>query len=297
MAAGSDMGAAVRLCDPAGALLGEGPVWHVREQVLYWVDIKGRRLNRYIPGEEAVRRWVLHDRLAWVLPRRSNGWIAGLSSEIGILQVEPQLCFTSRVRIEPELPGNRLNDAKTDANGTIWFGTMDDSEIAPSGSLYRLLPDFSVERVDTGYTVANGPAIAPDGRYLYHTDSAARTIYRHVRHADGTLGPRQSFIRFAQADGFPDGMTVDAKGGLWVAHWGGGRVSRFTADGIFDCAVSLPVSQVTSCCFGGEQLDTLFITSAAIGLSAAQRMQEPLAGSLFSVIPGVKGMPCPAFSG
>lgn len=295
MAAGSEPTA--RLCDPAGALLGEGPVWHEREQALYWVDIKGRQLHCYRPADCSVRHWAMHDRLAWVLPRRAGGFVAGLAHEIGILQLEPQLSFTPQIIVEPELPGNRLNDAKTDKDGSLWFGSMDDNETSPSGAFYHLRPDFSVIAADTGYTIANGPAIAPDGRTIYHTDSAARTIYRYARRQDGTLAPRMPFIRFTEADGFPDGMTVDAQGGLWVAHWGGGRVSRFTAEGEFDRAFSLPVSQVTSCCFGGEQLDRLFVTTAAIGLDEAQRKREPLAGALFELTPGMAGLPYPDFAG
>jgi xylono-1,5-lactonase len=272
-------------------------VWHAREQALYWVDIKGRRLHCYSPAGQTARHWALHDRLAWVLPRRAGGFIAGFSHEIGILQLAPALSFTPHLRIEPELPGNRLNDAKTDTDGSLWFGSMDDSETAPSGAFYNLRPDFSVKSVDTGYIIANGPAFAPDGQHIYHTDSASRTIYRYARRQDGTIAPRTPFIRFIEADGFPDGMTVDAQGGLWVAHWGGGRVSRFTSEGAFDRALPLPVSQVTSCCFGGERLDRLFVTTAAIGLSESQRAREPLAGALFELNPGTVGLPCPDFTG
>jgi sugar lactone lactonase YvrE len=295
MAAGSEIMAQLR--DPAGALLGEGPVWHVAEQAVYWVDIKGRRLNRYKPEDGAVQRWSFHDNLAWVLPRRAGGWVAGTRHEIGELSLDPELVFTPRLRVEPDKPGNRLNDAKIDADGTIWFGTMDDNEAAPSGAFYRILPDFSVLRIDTGFTIANGPAFAPDGRTIYHTDSAARTIYRYPRHHDGTVGPRMPFIRFTDADGFPDGMTVDAKGGLWVAHWGGGRVSRFTPEGVLDRTLALPVSQVTSCCFGGANLDRLFVTTAAIGLSAERQKGEPLAGGLFELAPNIEGLPAPLFAG
>lgn len=293
MAAGSD----IRPCGEPGALLGEGPVWHLREQALYWVDIKGLRLHRYRPSDGSSQHWEMHDRLAWLLPRREGGFVAGFPHEIGILQLEPHPHFTPRLAVEAEFPGNRLNDAKTDHDGSLWFGSMDDGETNASGGFYHLRPDFSASLVDRGYTIANGPAIAPDGSCIYHTDSAARTIYRYARQTDGTLAPRQPFIRFTEADGYPDGMTLDSQGGLWVAHWGGARVSRFTPDGRLDRAIALPVSQVTSCCFGGERLETLYVTTAAIGLNPAQRAREPMAGGLFALQPGLAGLPCPDFAG
>ncbi len=288
---------ACRLLDDAGALLGEGPVWVSGENALYWVDIKGRRLNRYKLADGAIDRWSVHDNLAWVVPRRGGGWIAGLRHEIGELSLNPELSFEPRLKVEPESSGNRLNDAKTDCDGSILFGTMDDEERSGTGAFYHLRQDFTLQKMDKNYVIANGPAVSADGKIIYHTDSALRTIYRFSREADGTLGARIPFIRFADSDGFPDGMTLDAQGGLWVAHWGGGRVSRFDAEGRLDQTFSLPVSQVTSCCFGGANLDRLFITSAAIGLSPAQRAREPLAGGLFEITPGFSGFPLPDFTG
>jgi sugar lactone lactonase YvrE len=286
-----------KLLDDAGAILGEGPVWHQEEAALYWVDIKGHRLNRYAPGGAGARRWEFHDNLAWVVPRRAGGWLAGARHEIGELRLDPELRFTPRLTIEADKPGNRLNDAKADFDGSVWFGTMDDAEAQVAGAFYHLLPDFSLERVDEGWAIPNGPAVSPDGRYIYHTDSARRSVYRYAKRPGGGLAARELFIRFMEDDGYPDGMTVDAKGGLWIAHWGGGRVSRFTAEGVFDRALALPVSQVTSCCFGGPRLDRLFVTTAAIGLDEAQRQREPMAGGLFELDPGIEGLPCPGFAG
>ena len=189
-------------------------------------------------------------------------------------------------RIEPDRPGNRLNDGKADARGRLWVGSMDDAEEAPAGSLYRIDPDGAVSRVDEGYTVANGPALSPDGRTIYHTDSAARTVYAFDVGRDGSLSGKRAHIRFSEGDGYPDGMTCDAEGGLWIAHWDGGRVSRFLPDGRLDRAIPLPVSRVTSCVFAGPDLDRLFVTTASHG-----RPEEPLAGALFECAPGVRGLP------
>ncbi|WP_291424649.1 SMP-30/gluconolactonase/LRE family protein [Acidocella sp.] len=288
----------MRVLDPAAALLGEGPVWIAEENALYWVDIKGRQLNRYDMTDDAVTRWLMPAQLCWVIARRhASGFIAGLGKAIGVLHMSEPPVFEAKLDVEAELPGNRLNDAKADGAGNIWLGTMDDTERRPDGALYALGADFSLRREDSGYVVANGPAFSPDGVTLYHTDSAARTVYRFRRRADGGLAEREVFVCFQPEDGYPDGMTVDAQGGVWVAHWGGGRVTRFLPDGTRDRAIELPVSQVTSCAFGGKRLDRLFVTSAAAGLSAAARAAEPLAGALFELDPGVVGLLPGRFAG
>ena len=286
----------VELLDSERAILGEGPVWVAAEQCLYWVDIKGRKLNRYRPADQEVRRWHFPDNLAWVLPRQEGGLIAGTRHEIGLLTLEDDQPFTPCLEMDGHQPSNRLNDAKVDLDGTILFGTMDDGEQSATGAFYRLLPDFTFKILDKGYVVSNGPAIDPVLGSIYHTDSAARRIYKFDRE-EGGISNKKIFVEFSVEDGFPDGMTVDCEGGVWVAHWGGGRVSRFLPDGRLDYAVPVPASQVTSCCFGGENLDHLFITTASINLSDEQRRQEPHAGCLFTTKVGVKGVVSPAFLG
>ncbi len=161
-----------------------------------------------------------------------------------------------------------------------------------SGGLWRLDPDMSWSLMDAGYRVANGPAFSPDGSILYHADSAKRLIYRFDLDPAGALHDRRVHIRFEEAWGYPDGMTTDAAGGLWVAHWDGARVSRFSPEGVLDRWIELPVSRPTSCAFGGADLDRLFITSASIG-----REDEALAGGLFEADPGARGLPTGMFAG
>ena len=193
---------------------------------------------------------------------------------------------------ERHLPHSRMNDAAVDRAGRLWAGTMDDREQAPTGCLYRLDPTGQWSRHDAGYVVSNGPAISPDHDVLYHTDTTRRVIYRFPLAADGSLGKREEFIAFRDEWGWPDGMATDVEGGLWVAHWGGARLSRFFPDGRLDRSIALPVSQVTSCCFAGPTLERMFVTTAAIG-----RDDEPLGGCLFEVSPGVRGAPTYAFAG
>jgi sugar lactone lactonase YvrE len=193
---------------------------------------------------------------------------------------------------EPDYPGNRMNDAKVDPFGRIWAGTMDADMKKETGALYRLDTDLTISRQDRGYMVTNGPAFGAQGECLYHTDSPRRTVYRFDLSPDGAISAKRIFIEFPRGWGVPDGMTVDVDGGLWIAHWGGGRISRFTPNGELDRSIALPASQITSCAFAGEALDRLFVTSAAL-----DRDDEEMAGMLFEVDPGVRGIAPNRFAG
>jgi D-xylonolactonase len=288
---------APRLLLDAKADLGEGPLWSKRDQAIYWTDIKVGKLNRYRLADGATHSWTMPDMIGWVVERQNKpGFVAGLAHAVVEVTLEP-FAITHRRAIEADQPANRLNDAKVDAKGRVWFGTMHSPEQTNSGAFYRLDPDFSVQEVDRGYVVANGPAFSPDGAAVYHTDSAAREVYRFDVRADGSLANKRVFARFTEEEGYPDGMTTDREGCLWVAHWGGWRITRFRPDGTRDRAVPMPVSQVTSCTFGGDGLDRLFVTSARIGLTEAQLAKEPLAGGLFEIDPGTTGLPTRQFAG
>lgn len=273
--------------------LGEGPWWSARENALYWVDILGRTLYRRSLDEHAVDRWAMPETIGWVVERRDEaGFIAGLASGFHLLTLEP-FRLSRIVDPEPELPDNRMNDAKVDHLGRIWAGTMDARAAKPTGSLYRLDPDMRVTRQDGGYLVTNGPAFDAPRRRLYHNDTGRRVVYCFDLSPEGALSGKREFIRFREEWGYPDGMTVDGEGGLWIAHWDGGRVTRFSPYGEPERHVALPASRITSCTFGGQKLDRLFITSAADG-----RAEESMAGLLFEVDPGgVVGVPPNRFAG
>jgi len=270
--------------------LGEGITYVARENALYWVDIIGQKVQRYALAIGEYTQWSMPEMVGWVLERAdAPGFIAGLKSGFHALTLEP-FALTPIVAPEPHLLANRMNDACVDAKGRIWAGTMS-MEGQPSGALYRLDPDLSHRCVDAPYTIANGPTISPDNAWLYHTCSAAGEVYRFALHDDGSLGPRELFIDFPDHWGSPDGMTVDADGGVWIAHWGGSCVSRFTPEGKRERWIDLPASQITKPCFGGPNYDRLFVTSAADGVD------EPLAGSVFEVDPGCRGLPSHRFGG
>ncbi|SNS11969.1 Sugar lactone lactonase YvrE [Sphingomonas laterariae] len=271
--------------------LGEGTLWSAQDDAVYWVDILAPALNRLDLASGAVTRWPMPEPLGWVVERTRGGFIGGFRSGFAEIDLDP-LAIRPLHDPEPHLPGNRMNDGKADAFGHIWCGTMDMAEEQDSGALYRYSPDGQCTRMDEGYRVPNGPAFSACGHWLYHADTGRRMIYRFRRGDDGTISDRETHIRFAEADGYPDGMTVDAEGFLWVAHWGGGRISRFAPDGSLDRAMSLPARQVTNITFAGADLDRMFVTSAATGLAATD-----YDGALYEVTPGVRGLPSHRFPG
>jgi sugar lactone lactonase YvrE len=272
---------------PERDLLGEGPLWSARDNALYWVDIKAPRVNRLSLADGRTQTWTMPETIGWLIERQDQpGFIAGFKRGFARMTLDP---LTIDLFGDPEshLPDTRMNDAKADAEGRIWAGSMDERDGAqPIGALRRLDTDFTWLEVDTGYRIANGPTFSPDQKTLYHADSADRIVYAYTVDDDGGLADKHEFVRFNNDMGFPDGMTTDAEGGIWIAAWDGGRVNRFTPDGQLDRVIALPASQITSCAFAGPNLDRLFVTSAAMG-----RDDEPLAGALFEIDAGVRGLP------
>ena len=286
--------ASVSAVHPARALLGEGPVWVEAQQALFWLDIHGRRILAWWPGHERGEEWRCGFRLSALAPCRDGGFIAGSERGFVRLEIPP-----GEIRVighpEPHLAGNRANDGKVDPWGHFWLGTMDDAEEQACGTLYRLDPDLSWHAMAGGYRVPNGPAFSPDGQWLYHTDSAEQVIYRFPLSPDGSLGPREDFARFDERHGYPDGMTTDAEGCLWVAFWDGWCLRRLSPAGEVLERLELPVQRPTSCAFGGAGLATLFVTSARVGLSAEALAAQPAAGSLLACPTAVPGLPAPLF--
>jgi xylono-1,5-lactonase len=271
--------------------LGEGPYWSRRENAVFWVDVLGQYLHRLSLADEVIMSWKMPDVIGWAIERTQGGFVCGMGREVFTLNLDP-FTLTPFADLETQVPDNRINDAKADAFGRLWAGTMPFGADKPTGNLYRIDPDGSVHGKDKGYQVTNGPAIDPEGAYLYHTNTSLGQVYKFALSSSGELGPRELFLQFKADWGKPDGMTFDAEGGLWIAHWGGGRISRFLADGSLDEVINLPTSQITSCCFAGENLERMFVTSAAIGLQ-----DETHAGALFEVKTGRRGLLPHRFAG
>lgn len=273
--------------------LGEGLLWSARENAIYWVDILAPALHRYSLATQQIATWPMPEKIGWVVERREHhGFIAGLQSGFVELTLDPVICKPI-ADPEPHLPGNRMNDATVDKFGRIWAGTMDCEIRNVTGSLYCLDTRHTVIQQDSGYLITNGPAFGAEHECMYHTDTGRSVVYRFDLSTDGNISGKREFLKFPDEWGTPDGMTVDARGGVWIAHWGGNRVSRFNPDGTLDRYISLPASQITNCVFGGVNLDRLFVTSAAEG-----KLDEPLAGSLFEVDPqGARGIAPNLFAG
>lgn len=262
--------------------LGEGPLWSPSRNALLWVDIFGQRVHELTLERGSITSWSVPERIGWIVEREGGDFVSGLKTGFVLLELLP----FSIHRIgnpEPDRPHNRMNDAKTDAAGRIWAGSKDDGDELASGALYRLDPDFTWSRQDDGYMVTNGPAFSPDGKTMYRADSPLRTVYAFDISEQGDASRKRIFLRFEKEWGYPDGMATDEEGGLWIAHWGGGRISRFHPDGSLDRTISMGASNITSIAFARPRLERMFVTSAAHGCES-----EPPAGALFEVEVGVR---------
>ena len=280
----------------ARATIGEGTIYSPRDRAVYWVDIRGMLLFRLQLDGGGRQTWQFDEPVGWVVERDSGGLIAGLKSGLHHVSLEP-FEVTPLLNPEPDMPENRMNDACVDNQGRIWAGTMDDAEAEPTGSLYRIDENLDCRRMDSGYVVSNGPVFSPARDRLYHTDTLAGEIYEFDVGGAGQLADKRVFVRLARKEGFPDGMTVDVDGCLWVAHWGGGRISQFDAGGIRLRSIDLPVHNVSNVCFGGDSLERMFVSSARKGLSEEQLAEKPLGGGLFELDPGTRGLPQRGFAG
>lgn len=275
---------------PLSAELAEGPVWRAGEEAVWFVDIKKRQVHRlHVPTGER-RSWAAPEQIGFIAPVRSGGWIVGLQS--GLARFDPETGgFSTPLPLPAHPATNRLNDGYVDADGRLWFGSMDDGEVARAGALYRLTPDGSAAVQDTGYRIANGPAASPDGRVLYHTDTADRIIYAFDVDENGGLSGKREFVRITRPGAHPDGLCVDSEGGVWTALFGGWGVERYSPKGERIERIELPVANVTKPAFGGPDLTTLYLTTARLHLDEAQQAAQPLAGGLFRVAAGVGGLP------
>ena len=277
------------------AVLGEGPLWVARERALYWLDIQGRKIFR-LEEKGDVSQWPTPFRVGSIASRAKGGFIAGTDqgiAEIDLASGRLQLLFNP----EEELPDNRFNDGKVDRAGRFWAGSMDDRESQSTGTLYRIGDDFGCTVVDQGYKVSNGPAFSPAGDTMYENDSARQVTYAFDLDGEGSASNRRVLIQFAEGDGYPDGMTVDSEGCLWIAFWDGWCVRRFSPRGELLQTIEMPVQRPTSCAFGGPKLDRLYVTSASRDLDGQALRMQPNAGGLFMLVPGVRGLEEASFAG
>ena len=285
------MKTSVQCVQVANAVLGECPVWDHRARALYWIDVKRPAVYRWEPEGGQSGQWRMPVMIGCLgLCESSRGLIADVEG-FGFLDIRSgQVSRLSDP--EPDLAANLFNDGKVDRRGRFWAGSMHESGTLPTGSLYRVDPDLRVRRMREGFHCPNGLGWSLDERTMYVTDSTIRTIWAYEFDGpSGDLGPRRVFARLASEDGLPDGLTVDQEGYVWSAIWDGWRLLRFDPNGNVERELRLPVQRPTSCVFGGENFETLFVTSASDELSNAELAQGPLAGSLFAVRAGCAGLP------
>lgn len=275
--------------------LGECPLWDERESMLWWVDSRWPALKRFDPATGAVMMQVLPEVVGSIAFRDQGGLLAATKSGLHVLDgsggaLEP------RANPEAHLPENRFNDGRCDRAGRFWAGTMCDARRDPTGSLYRFDADFACVKLRNAIIIPNGLAFSPDNRTMYFADTNRHTIWAwDYDLASGAATHERVFAD--TGEGRPDGSCVDADGGLWNAQYGGGRLVRYAPTGKVDRVVEVPVANPTCCAFGGDDLGTLYVTTATQRLSPGDLAQQPLAGSLLALRPGVKGLPEGRFAG
>ena len=284
------------VADPVGgvtAVLGEGPYWVPEDDCLLWVDIAQGRLHRtYFPSGETVTLDL--GAVSAAFPAVGGGILTAGGSRL-TLRLPPEQGAQWTTRLVAEVPAReavRFNDAGVDPAGRVWVGSMHTGETQTLGELYRLDSAGTLTTVLKGVTVSNGLGWSPDGTRMYYVDSPTKRVdvfdYDPAR---GEASGRRPFADLSAFEGIPDGLTVAADGCVWVAVWGGGVLRRLAPDGTQDAVLQVPVSQPTSCAFGGPGMTDLYVTTAKIGLTEEQLTAQPLAGRLLRFHPGPVGLP------
>lgn len=270
-------------------VLGESPFWDWRTEHLYWVDLRKPALYRLHAATGTIENWTMPSFIGCVVGNGTGGVLVGLAD--GIYTFEPENAeLQLLLPLEADIVEHRLNDAKCDAQGTLWIGTMWDFGRNPTGSLYRIDADLKVTVVRRDISVPNAVSFSPDGGVIYFTDSRIGTLEKGTLDAARAQVARWDTILAAdQLPGSPDGATVDAEGFVWHARFQGAAIVRVAPDGRIDREIPLPVSRPTSCAFGGPDLKTLYITTGRQGMTPQELASEPLAGALLAVDVDVQG--------
>lgn len=265
-------------------VIGEGPRWNAAEQRLYWVDfIENQNIHSWDPATREFATYGTEAPVTALGFRRSGDLIVATRGQIATFSVATKQLSSFTAVVEG--PSLRLNDGAVDPGGRFWVGSMDSQKQQEShGSLFRFDPDGRLHTMDSGFTVSNGLGWSPDQRTFYFIDTFRRVILAYdYAAAAGTIANRRVFARTGEADGYPDGMAVDAEGHVLVAFWGGWKIIRYDPDGKVEREIRFPVANPTACAFGGKDLDELYVTSARLGLTPEQLADQPMAGDLFRV--------------
>lgn len=282
----------------AKAQLGEGALWHEGAQRLYWVDIEGKKLHLYDPATHQDREIPVGERIGTVVPTQEGNALVALQNGIHLLNLDSEKLSLVANPLEGT-PNIRFNDGKCDPAGRFWVGSMDLDEKKNVAALYRINHDGSVKKMLGDITISNGIVWSADKKTMYYIDSPTHKVMAYdYDDASGDLSNPRVAVQVPQEAGSPDGMAIDAEDKLWIAHWGGSSVVCWNPhNGEMMRRIELPAPHVTSCAFGGENLETLYMTTARQGLDSDQLEQYPLSGGLFMIKPGVQGVPAHFFQG
>lgn len=290
-------GVSTELVLDARATVGEGPVWDANRRVLWWVDILGGRVHAFDPTSGSDRTIPVGPTVGSLALCADGNLLVAAQREVAVLEPDTGR-WAPIVEFETESPVRRSNDGKCDPAGRFWIGRMALDATAGAGSLLRIERHGTVTTVLAGLTIPNGLAWSLDAKRMYFIDSPQGMVMEYPYDVEtGEIGPGHSLVRFADGGGSPDGMTIDTEGFLWVAKWGGSCVQRISPEGHLADRIDLPVSQVSSCAFGGDDLTDLYITTAREDFGPADIAREPTAGGLYRARPGARGLPPLPFDG
>jgi sugar lactone lactonase YvrE len=273
--------------------LGEGPVWDDRTGELVWVDISGRLVHRWNPTTDVASSFPTAGDVGAVVLCEDGGHLLAIESELWRVDATGQMTLLADIESKP---GVRFNDCRADPRGRLWAGTLHRDREHGAAALYRLDPGDEMTIVLPERTISNGIGWSLDGTTMYYIDSTTQQVAKFTYDMDSAeLAERQVFAEIEATDGLPDGLTVDAEGGVWVCLFGGGRLRRYRPDGSLDQEIVLPLTNPTCPGFGGSDLRTLYVTTARHRLSEEQLAREPLAGALLQLDVGVAGLPANRF--
>ncbi len=271
--------------------LGEGAIWNYKSNELYWVNITEGLLHVFDPSDNSNQTFDMGEMIGTVVPYRENDFVVAL--ERGIFKLNREdTTFSLLAKPEKNKPDNRFNDGKCDPGGRLWVGTISKKGAKKVGGLFRIEPGGDTEQVLDSITISNGIVWTSDMKRMYYIDTPTSSVYGFDYDVkSGTISGKDIVILIPKEMGFPDGMTIDEEDKLWIGHWGGYGVYRWDPEtGEYLGRVNVPARNVTSCAFGGENLDTLYITTARAGMDDEEQEKFPLSGGLFKVVPGVKGV-------
>ena len=273
------------------ALLGEGAFWNYKTQELYWVDIEGKKLNIYDPLSKINRSIPMPSLIGTVVPYKENEAIVALIDGVYKVNLQTEE-VTVLSDVESNMPENRFNDGKCDPNGNLWVGSMYFEQNRPNASVYRINEQGETLKMIDSVTISNGIVWTKDAKTMYYIDTPSANIIAYdFDPLTSSISNKRVAVKVSEEDGYPDGMAIDENDMLWVGMWNGNAIAHFNPKtGELIDKIKVPAHNVTSCAFGGKNLDILYITTSSLDMTADEQKTYPLAGSIFKAKPGVKGV-------